>query len=152
MLTWIYINRFHSVFVNQVQRGYTLEDLTNGLGVSLANVFSGMEFLTSFDPLLRHAEQPVWQDPESGYIRRSLPPQGLKTSSQLVEVHFPVHAHVTYDIMPCSSQSGLSLGNLRFNWVNKLINCIRAIVLPSVLIIPLFQQSKCRTLSLSFSD
>jgi quercetin dioxygenase-like cupin family protein len=55
-----------------------LEDLTNGLGVSLANVFSGMEFLTSFDPLLRHAEQPVWQDPESGYIRRSLPPSGLE--------------------------------------------------------------------------
>ena len=109
-----------------------MEDLTNGLGVSLANVFSGMEFLTSFDPLLRHAEQPVWQDPESGYIRRSLPPQGLKTSTQLVEVHFPVHAHVTYDIMPCSSQSGLSLGNLRFNWVNKLINCIRAMILPSV--------------------
>lgn len=68
-----------------------MEDLTNGLGVSLANVFSGMEFLTSFDPLLRHAEQPVWQDPESGYILRSLSP--LKTSVQLVEVHFPAHMH-----------------------------------------------------------
>jgi len=116
-----------------------MDKLANGLGVSLASLFSGMEFPTSFDPLLRHAEQPVWQDPESGYIRRSLPPpQGLKTSTQLVEVHFPVHAHVTYDIMPCSSQSGLSPGNLRFNWANKLINCIREIVLPSVLIIPLF--------------
>lgn len=70
-----------------------MEDLTNGLGVSLANVFSGMEFVTSFKPLLRHAEQPVWQDPESGYIRRSISPLGLKISVQLVEVHFPAHVH-----------------------------------------------------------
>lgn len=26
------------------------------------------------------------------------PPQGLKTSTQLVEVHFPAHARITYDI------------------------------------------------------
>lgn len=75
-----------------------MEDLTNGLGVSLANVFSGMEFLTSFDPLLRHAVQPVWQYPESSYIRRRLSPLGLKTSVQLVEVHFPAHARITYDV------------------------------------------------------
>ena len=75
-----------------------MEDLTNGLGVSLANVFSGMEFLTSFKPLLRHAGQPVCQDPESGYIRRSLTPQGSKTAAQLVEVLFPAQARITYDI------------------------------------------------------
>lgn len=75
----------------RLARGYTLEELANGLGVSLANVFSRMEFLTSFKPLLRHAGQPVCQDPESGYIRRSLSP--LKTSVQLVEVHFPAHMH-----------------------------------------------------------
>lgn len=75
-----------------------LDKLANGLGVSLASLFGGVESSVSFDPLLRHAEQPVWQDPESGYIRRSLTPQGLKTSTQLVEVLFPAHARITYDV------------------------------------------------------
>ena len=48
-----------------------LDKLANGLGVSLASLFGGVESSASVDPLLRHAEQPVWQYPESGYIRRS---------------------------------------------------------------------------------
>ena len=81
-----------------------MEDLTNGLGVSLASLFGGVESSASsassasIDPLLRHAEQPAWQDPESGYIRRSLTPLGSKTSTQLVEVLFPAQGRITYDI------------------------------------------------------
>lgn len=75
-----------------------LDKLANGLGVSLASLFGGVESPASFNPLLRHAEQPVWQDPESGYIRRSLTPQASKTSAQLVEVLFPAHARITYDV------------------------------------------------------
>ncbi|QDK96903.1 helix-turn-helix domain-containing protein [Acinetobacter tandoii] len=75
-----------------------LDKLANGLGVSLASLFGGVESPASFDPLLRHAEQPVWQDPESGYIRRSLTPQGAKTSAQLVEVLFPAYARITYEV------------------------------------------------------
>jgi hypothetical protein len=77
----------------RLARGYTLEELANGLEVSLVSLFGGVEFPTSFKPLLRHAEQPIWQDPESGYIRRSISPLGLKISVQLVEVHFPAHVH-----------------------------------------------------------
>ena len=75
-----------------------LDKLANGLGIPLASLFSGAESPAPFHPLIRHAEQPVWQDPESAYIRRSLTPQGSKNSAQLVEVLFPAHARVTYDI------------------------------------------------------
>lgn len=76
-----------------------LDKLANGLGVSLASLFSANETPHTFNPLVRHAEQPIWQDPESGYIRRRLTPQGWASSTQLVEVLFPAHARVTYDVM-----------------------------------------------------
>lgn len=74
-----------------------LDKLANGLGVSLASLFSATESIP-FNPLLRHDEQPVWQDPESAYIRRSLTPQGWTSSTQLVEVLFPAFGRITYDV------------------------------------------------------
>jgi transcriptional regulator with XRE-family HTH domain len=75
-----------------------LDKLANGLDVSLASLFTGTKAPTPFNPLLRHAEQPVWQDPESAYIRRGLTPQGWTSSTQLVEVLFPAQGRVTYDV------------------------------------------------------
>lgn len=76
-----------------------LDKLANGLGVSLASLFNGATNTQPFNPLLRQAEQPLWQDPESGYIRRSLTPQGWASSTQLVEVLFPARARITYDVV-----------------------------------------------------
>lgn len=78
-----------------------LDKLANGLGVSLASLFNGATNTQPFNPLLRQAEQPLWQDPESGYIRRSLTPQGWASSTQLVEVLFPARARIIYDVVQC---------------------------------------------------
>jgi quercetin dioxygenase-like cupin family protein len=49
--------------------------------------------------LSRYADQPVWTDPDSGYVRRNLsPPQ--PSPLQFVEVRFPAGERVAYDTGP----------------------------------------------------
>ncbi|MGC4029938.1 MAG: cupin domain-containing protein [Steroidobacteraceae bacterium] len=46
------------------------------------------------------SEQVWWQDPESGYKRRTLTPPGISHHLQLSEVHFPPGARVTFENAP----------------------------------------------------
>jgi quercetin dioxygenase-like cupin family protein len=45
----------------------------------------------------RREDQPRWQDPASGYLRRNISPAGAPQPMQLVEVHFPPAARVAFD-------------------------------------------------------
>jgi quercetin dioxygenase-like cupin family protein len=45
----------------------------------------------------RRADQTVWRDPASGYVRRNVSPSGHRTPIQIVEVVFPRGAHVAYE-------------------------------------------------------
>ncbi|AOJ80000.1 MULTISPECIES: helix-turn-helix domain-containing protein [Burkholderia] len=73
-----------------------LERLANALGVSLASLFEDDRDAHAASPLARAAEQPVWKDPASGYVRRSLSP-AVASPLQLVEVRFPPGERVAYD-------------------------------------------------------
>lgn len=77
-----------------------LEKLASGLGVPLASLFGGEEADEPVQPLVRRAQQPIWRDPESGYMRRNLSPPGWPSPLHLVEVDFPPGARVAYDIGP----------------------------------------------------
>jgi transcriptional regulator with XRE-family HTH domain len=72
-----------------------LERLATGLDVSLASLFDPPE--PSSDPVARHASQPVWRDPHSGYVRRNVSPPGAGSAIQIVEVVFPPKARVAYE-------------------------------------------------------
>ena len=72
-----------------------LERLATGLGVPLASLFEAPE--PSHDPVARLADQPLWQDPHSGYIRRNVSPAGVAGPLQVVEVQFPPGARVNYE-------------------------------------------------------
>ena len=72
-----------------------LEKLAAGLDISLAALFE--RAAGPADPVARKAEQPVWRDPGSGYVRRNVSPSGFPTPIQLVEVVFPPDAHVAYE-------------------------------------------------------
>ena len=48
-------------------------------------------------PLLRRAEQPVWQDPATGYLRREVAPAGTGSPVRIVEVDFPGGAEVRFE-------------------------------------------------------
>ena len=72
-----------------------LERLATGLGVPLAALFDAPEPLPS--PVARAAEQPLWRDPHSGYVRRNVSPAGGGSPIRIVEVEFPPRAHVAYE-------------------------------------------------------
>ncbi|HVJ41013.1 MAG TPA: XRE family transcriptional regulator [Dongiaceae bacterium] len=84
--------------VSRIERGEVhasavlLDKLCAGLGLSLSALFAR----DVAAPLLRRADQPVWQDPASGYIRREVAPAGTGSRVKIVEVEFPPGAEVTY--------------------------------------------------------
>lgn len=72
-----------------------LEKLATGLGVSLASLFEAPDAMP--EPVSRLADQPLWRDPGSGYVRRNVSPPGFASPIQIVEVAFPAGARVNYE-------------------------------------------------------
>ena len=89
--------------ISLIERGQSsptasvLDKLAAGLDVTLAALFEGASPDAPAPPVSRHAEQPVWQDPASGYVRRNLSPPGHASAMQLVDVSFPAGKRVAYD-------------------------------------------------------
>jgi transcriptional regulator with XRE-family HTH domain len=75
-----------------------LDKLAAGLGVSLASLFADTRRADA-SPLARRADQRVWRDPESGYLRRSLSAPGYPSPMELAEVFLPAGARVAYDVV-----------------------------------------------------
>lgn len=75
-----------------------LDKLATGLGVTLASLFEAGEAAAAEppSPLARVADQPLWTDPASGYLRRNVSP-ALPSPLQLVDVVFPAGQRVAYD-------------------------------------------------------
>jgi transcriptional regulator with XRE-family HTH domain len=106
------------------QRGMTLEALAEASGISKSMISlaergesspsagvldkiagalgipTGVLFLPEEQPggapVSRASKQPVWRDPESGYIRRTLSPPGRGLQFMLSEVELPPGAVVSY--------------------------------------------------------
>jgi transcriptional regulator with XRE-family HTH domain len=81
--------------ISLVERGQSsptavvLDKLAIGLGVALASLFEDVSAAAQPpSPLIRAADQPVWQDPALGYVRRQLSPP-VRSALQLVDVMFP---------------------------------------------------------------
>jgi transcriptional regulator with XRE-family HTH domain len=85
--------------ISRIERGevhasaVVLDRLCAGLGMSLSGLFAR----DAASPLLRRADQPVWQDPTSGYIRREVAPDGTGSPVRIVEVEFPAGAEVVFE-------------------------------------------------------
>ncbi|MFP2926058.1 helix-turn-helix domain-containing protein [Pyxidicoccus sp. 3LG] len=74
-----------------------LDKLSAALGVTLASLFEdGTPSPAEPSPVARAAEQPVWTDPASGYVRRNLS-SAVRSPLQLVEVSFPAGQRVAYE-------------------------------------------------------
>jgi transcriptional regulator with XRE-family HTH domain len=87
--------------ISLIERGETsatavvLEKVAAGLGVALAALFESERETPS--PLMRRAEQPEWQDPASGYVRRNVSPPDHGSPLRIVEVDFPAGARVVME-------------------------------------------------------
>lgn len=85
--------------ISRIERGevhasaVVLDRLCAGLGISLSALFAR----DTASPLLRRGEQPVWQDPSSGYVRREVAPAGTGSPVRIVEVEFPAGAAVAFE-------------------------------------------------------
>jgi transcriptional regulator with XRE-family HTH domain len=76
-----------------------LEKLAGGLGVTLASLFDAPAAATQSPsgPISRRNDQPQWQDPASGYLRRNVSPTGVPQPMQIVEVYFPPGRRVAFE-------------------------------------------------------
>ena len=74
-----------------------LDKLADALGVSLAALFSDDARDAMESPLSRFAQQQVWTDPASGYVRRHVSPSAYASPLELVEVTFPPARTVSFD-------------------------------------------------------
>jgi transcriptional regulator with XRE-family HTH domain len=85
--------------ISRIERGevhasaVVLDKLCAGLGISLSALFAR----DGASPLLRRADQPVWQDPSSGYQRREVAPAGTGSPVRIVDVEFPAGAEVAFE-------------------------------------------------------
>lgn len=66
-----------------------------GLDVTLSALFAETERAAS--PLARRADQVVWRDPASGYVRRAVTPPKCGAAADIVDVEFPPGASVTME-------------------------------------------------------
>jgi transcriptional regulator with XRE-family HTH domain len=75
-----------------------LDKLTAALGTTLAGLFQDEPATAEAapTPLARLAQQPVWTDPASGYLRRNVSP-GFPSPLQLVDVEFPAGQRVALE-------------------------------------------------------
>src|SRR2546428_13466344 len=91
--------------ISLIERGETsptavvLEKLAAGLGVMLASLFDAPTAAAHAPsgPVARRDDQPQWQDPASGYLRRNVSPPGVPQPMQIVEVLFPPRGRVAFD-------------------------------------------------------
>jgi len=75
-----------------------LNKLADALGVTLASLFAEQAG-SAPSPLSRFAEQRVWKDPASGYVRRHVSPDGFAAPIEVVDVRFPPGETVAFDTM-----------------------------------------------------
>ncbi len=86
--------------ISRVERGESsptaalLDRICAGLGIFLSALFRDEGH---GGPLARHADQPVWTDPASGYLRRNVSPAGTGSGIEIVDVEMPPGARVLLD-------------------------------------------------------
>jgi transcriptional regulator with XRE-family HTH domain len=92
--------------ISLIERGETsptavvLEKLAAGLGVTLPSLFdapAGGPKTRAISRVARREDQPEWQDPASGYVRRNISPAGVPQPMQIVEVLFPPGGRVAFE-------------------------------------------------------
>jgi transcriptional regulator with XRE-family HTH domain len=92
--------------ISLIERGETsptavvLEKLAAGLGVTLPSLFDAPADRLEAGAqsrVARREDQPEWQDPASGYVRRSISPAGVPQPMRIVEVLFPPGGRVAFE-------------------------------------------------------
>jgi transcriptional regulator with XRE-family HTH domain len=87
--------------LSRIERGESsptaqlMNKVCGGLGITLSTLFA--ETAAPPSPLVRREAQPVWRDPATRYLRRSVSPP--TASVDIIEVEFPPRRSVAFDSM-----------------------------------------------------
>ena len=96
--------------ISKIERGEVsatamlLAKLAQAFDLTLSSLFSDQNEVSS--PLIKRAQQAVWTDPASGYVRRSVTGGGQDVD--IVEVDFPAGTTVIFENSPQSRRPALS--------------------------------------------
>jgi transcriptional regulator with XRE-family HTH domain len=76
-----------------------LEKLAAGLNVTLSSLFDAPpgDHSAPTGPVARREEQPEWEDPASGYVRRNVSPPNVPQPMQITEIRFSPGGRVAFD-------------------------------------------------------
>ncbi|MBB3946666.1 transcriptional regulator with XRE-family HTH domain [Rhizobium skierniewicense] len=86
--------------ISRIERGEAsptaalLARICAAFGLSLSGFFAKNEDAVS--PLIKRQDQPIWQDPDTGYTRRAISPPRVGSDVDIVEVNFPARAQVSF--------------------------------------------------------
>jgi len=73
----------------------TLGRLASAFALPLSQILAPLE--PDFPPLVRYADQRVWDDREHGFTRRSLSPPSRQLKLEMIECVIEPHQRITYD-------------------------------------------------------
>ena len=87
--------------LSRIERGESsptaqlLNKVCGGLSITLSTLFA--ETGTPANPLSRRNSQPIWRDPATNYLRRTISPPGTGSQVDITEIEFPPNATVAFD-------------------------------------------------------
>ena len=90
--------------LSRIERGESsptaqlLNKVCGGLGITLSVLFAEPRPMSG--PLSRRADQPVWRDPATRYVRRNVSPAGTGSPIDIVDVEFPAGGAITLASLP----------------------------------------------------
>jgi transcriptional regulator with XRE-family HTH domain len=67
-------------------------------GLSVSRLMHEVE--DAADPLIAAADQPVWSDPDTGFLRRQVSPPAPELAGEVVEGRLPAGARIAYPVPP----------------------------------------------------
>lgn len=87
--------------LSRIERGESsptaqlMTKICRGLEIPIAALFASVDEAAS--PVVRHAEQAVWRDPASGYLRRTVFSRGGGSAVDIAEIDFPAGGSIELD-------------------------------------------------------
>lgn len=75
-----------------------LGKLCSAYGLTLSRLMQLVE--VGFPPRVPRADQPVWTDPGTGFIRRTVSPPAQSLVGEVIEVTLPAETSIAYDAPP----------------------------------------------------
>jgi transcriptional regulator with XRE-family HTH domain len=73
----------------------TLGRLATALALPISHLLAPLE--PGFQALIRHDEQSVWEDPATGFTRRTLSPPNAQLSIEVIECAIPPRRRIAYE-------------------------------------------------------